>query len=72
VGWLPGADGSVTIAVRCHATPVEARLEPHSSAFSENLALVATTFFLAFANRAIQRMELRRPSASAQDRPSAS
>lgn len=38
-------------------TPVEVRLEAQSPAFGECLALVATTFYLAFANRAIQLSE---------------
>jgi hypothetical protein len=57
VNWDPSTDGSVTatIAVRGRAKPVEVRLVPRSSVFSEHLALVATTFFLAFANRTIER-----------------
>jgi hypothetical protein len=59
VGWQPEGDRAVTvtIAIRGRPSPVEVRLEAQSPAFSEYLALVATTFYLAFANRAIQRAE---------------
>jgi hypothetical protein len=59
IGWQPHADRSVTvtIAILGHPSPVKVRLEAHSSAFSENLALVATTFVLRRLNLAIQRAE---------------
>lgn len=68
VGWQPDADRAVTvtIAVRGRATPVVVRLEAQSPAFSEYLALVATTFYLAFRNRAIQLAE---DAAAAQGTP---
>ena len=55
-GWSLQPDGSVAVTItnRRQSSEITVTLRPSSSAFSEHLALVTTTFLLAFVNRGIE------------------